>query len=107
VGVAETPGRKNWVGLLPVPGKDSKYEWAGYIPFDALPKSLNGKAGFYNSSNNDVVPKILPEYWLARVYEYTAPYRDDRVREVPSAGSKFSVNDLERLQQDTMSLPAR
>ena len=41
-------------------GKDSKYEWAGYVPFDKLPKSLNGAAGFYNSSNNDVVPKIVP-----------------------------------------------
>ena len=60
IGVAQTPVRKNWDGLLPVPGKDSKYEWAGYVPFDSLPKSLNGKAGFYNSSNNDVVPKIVP-----------------------------------------------
>ena len=99
--------RKNWDGLLPVPGKDSKYEWAGYVPFDKLPKSLNGAAGFYNSSNNDVVPKIVPGYSIPLGYEYSAPYRYDRVHEVLSEKKKFSAADMERLQQDTLSLPAR
>ena len=107
IGVAQTPVRKNWDGLLPVPGKDSKYEWAGYVPFDKLPKSLNGPAGFYNSSNNDVVPKIVPGYSTPLGYEYSAPYRYDRVHEVLSEKRKFSASDMERLQQDTLSLPAR
>jgi penicillin amidase len=107
IGVAQTPVRRNWDGLLPVPGKDSKYEWSGYVPFDSLPKSLNGKAGFYNSSNNDVVPKIVPGYSIPLGYEYSAPYRYDRVHEVLSANRKFGVSDMERLQQDTVSLPAR
>ncbi len=107
IGVAQTPIRKNWDGLLPVPGKDSKYEWAGYVPFDKLPKSLDRPAGFYNSSNNDVVPKILPDYSIPLGYEYSAPYRHDRVREVLTQKKKFSVADMERLQHDTLSLPAR
>jgi penicillin G amidase len=107
IGVAQTPIRKNWDGLLPVPGKDSRYEWAGYVPYDKLPKSLNGGGGFYNSSNNDVVPKIVPGYSIPLGYEYSAPYRYDRVHEVLSQNKKFSVADMERLQQDTMSLPAR
>ncbi len=107
IGVAQTPIRKNWDGLLPVPGKDSKYEWAGYVPFDKLPKALNGSAGFYNSSNNDVVPKIVPNYSIPLGYEYSAPYRYDRVHEVLSEKKKFSASDMERLQQDTLSLPAR
>ncbi len=107
IGVAQTPVRNNWDGLLPVPGKDSKYEWAGYVPFDKLPKALNGPAGFYNSSNNDVVPKIVPGYAIPLGYEYSAPYRFDRVHELLSEKRKFGVSDLERLQQDTLSLPAR
>ena len=107
VGVALTPVRNGWDGLLPVPGKDSKYEWAGYVPFDKLPKSLNGAAGFYNSSNNDVVPKILPGYNVPLGYEYNAPYRYDRVHEVLAQNKKFSLADMERLQQDVVSLPAR
>jgi penicillin G amidase len=107
IGVAQTPIRKNWDGLLPVPGKDSKYEWAGYVPFDKLPKSLNGTAGFYNSSNNDVVPKIVPGYPISLGYEYSAPYRYNRVHEVLSEKKKFSTTDMERLQSDVLSLPAR
>jgi len=90
VGVALTPVRNGWDGLLPVPGKDSKYEWAGYVPFDKLPKSLNGPAGFYNSSNNDVVPRIVPGYNIPLGYEYGAPYRYDRVHEVLSQKKTFS-----------------
>ena len=76
-------------------------------PFDKLPKSLNGAAGFYNSSNNDVVPKIVPGYTIPLGYEYSAPYRYDRVHEVLSEKKKFSAADMERLQQDVLSLPAR
>lgn len=107
IGVALTPVRKNWDGLLPVPGKDSQYEWDGFVPFEKLPKALNGSKGFYNSSNNDVVPKIVPGYSVPLGYEYSAPYRYDRVHEVLSQSRKFSVKDLGRLQEDVVSLPAR
>ncbi|MGQ0736390.1 MAG: penicillin acylase family protein [Acidobacteriota bacterium] len=107
IGVALTPVRKNWDGLLPVPGKDGAYEWEGFVPFEALPKALNGLKGFYNSSNNDVVPRIVPEYSIPLGYEYSAPFRYDRVHEVLAQDRKFTVADLERLQQDVVSLPAR
>ncbi len=107
VGVALTPARRNWDGLLPVPGKDSQYEWDGFVGFDKLPKALNGSKGFYNSSNNDVVSKILPGYTIPLGYEYSAPYRYDRVNEVLSQNRTFTSADMERLQQDVVSLPAR
>jgi len=107
LGVAQTPIRKGWDGLLPVPGKDSKYEWDGFVPFDQLPQSFNTPKHFYNSSNNDVVPKILPGYKIPLGYEYNAPYRYDRVAEVLSQNRKFSVADMEKLQHDVVSLPAR
>jgi penicillin amidase len=106
-GVALTPVRKGWDGLLPVPGKDGRYEWDGFVPYDKLPSSFNTPKGFYNSSNNDVVPKILPGYPIPLGYEYGAPYRYDRVAEVLGAPRKFGVGDLEKLQQDVVSIPAR
>ena len=56
---ALSPVRHNWDGLLPVPGKDGKYEWDGFVPFSSLPRELNGHNGFYASANNDVV-QIFP-----------------------------------------------
>ncbi len=107
IGVARTPVRRNWDGLLPVPGKDGNYEWDGYVPFEKLPKSLNRPEGYYASANNDVVPKIVPGYDIPLGYEYSAPYRFDRINEVLSKSVKFSLQELARLQEDTVSLPAR
>jgi penicillin G amidase len=107
VAAALAPSRRGWDGLLPVPGRDGRYEWDGFLPPDLMPRSLNSPAGFYNTSNNDVVPKIVPGYEIPLGYEYAAPWRYDRVTEVLREPRRFSVADMEKLQQDTLSLPAR
>ena len=107
LGVALSPVRRNWDGLLPVPGKDGKYEWEGYVPFDKLPASFNPAGGFYNTSNNDVVPKIVPGYDLPLGFEYAQPFRYNRVLEVLKSKPKFDLADMQALQRDTVSLPAR
>ena len=75
--------------------------------FAQLPFSKNTPRGFYNSSNNDVVPKIVPGYKIPLGYEYSAPYRYERAFEVLSRPGPFALADMERLQQDATSLPAR
>ncbi|MEO6403622.1 MAG: penicillin acylase family protein [Vicinamibacteria bacterium] len=107
LGVSLAPVRRNWDGLLPVPGKDGKYEWEGYVGYDKLPGSFNGAEGFYNTSNNDVISKMVPGYSLPLAFEYGAPYRYDRVHEVLAAKTKMSITDMQALQQDALSIPAR
>jgi penicillin G amidase len=53
VGIA--PQRPNWSGLLPVPG-DGRYEWDGFLPIKALPHVENPEKGFFNTSNNYLIP---------------------------------------------------
>jgi penicillin amidase len=60
VAAALSPIRRNWDGLLPVPGKDGQYEWEGFVPLTELPRELNRPAGYYATANNDVVPKFSP-----------------------------------------------
>jgi len=107
LGVALSPVRRNWDGLLPVPGKDGKYEWDGYVPPEKLPASFNTPTGFYNTSNNDVVPKIVAGYDQALGFEYGASFRYDRILEVLKAKPRFALGDMQTLQQDTVSLPAK
>ena len=107
LGVALSPVRRNWDGLLPVPGKDGKYEWEGYVPFEKLPASFNPPGGFFNTSNNDVVPKIVAGYDQPLGFEYGASFRYDRILEVLKAKPRFTLTDMQALQQDTVSLPAR
>jgi penicillin amidase len=107
IGAALSPVRRNWDGLLPVPGKDGKYEWEGYVPFEKMPASFNPAAGFLNTSNNDVAPKLVPGYDLPLGFEYSNSFRYDRVVEVLKSKKELSIADLQALQQDMVSLPAR
>ena len=53
VGIA--PIRKNWSGMVPVPG-DGRYEWAGYLPIQLLPHVYNPEKGFWATANENLVP---------------------------------------------------
>ncbi len=107
LGVALSPVRRNWDGLLPVPGKDGKYEWEVYVPFEKLPASFNPPSGFFNTSNNDVVPKIVAGYDQPLGFEYGTSFRYDRILEVLQSKPRFTLAEMQALQQDTVSLPAR
>lgn len=103
VGVA--PLRTNWDGLLPVPG-DGRYEWDGYLPILALPNATNPEQGFWNTSNENLVPDNYA-FRNAVGWTWTDPYRSNRVREVLASGQKFNLQDMAQLQNDSLSIPAR
>lgn len=103
VGIA--PIRQGWSGLIPVPG-DGRYEWAGYLPIIAKPSLYNPKDGIINTSNENVTPQNY-EHWDAVAYQWSDPYRGDRVREVLENGRRHSLADMAALQTDYLSIPAR
>lgn len=99
------PLRKNWSGLLPVPG-DGRYEWDGFLPITALPHEVNPARGFIGTANNYLMPNDYP--WKEAVhYTWTDPYRSSRVTEILGSGRLFSVAEMTRMQNDELSLPAR
>ena len=103
VGIA--PVRRNWSGLVPVPG-DGTYEWDGYLPIKAKPNIYNPESGIFGTSNENVVPRDYP-YPEAIGFSWSDPYRGDRVMEVLSSGRQHSLIDMARLQTDYLSIPAR
>lgn len=103
VGIA--PIRPNWSGLLPVPG-DGRYEWDGYLPTKALPRVYNPDKGFYNTSNNNLIPPDWP-YKEALHYSWADAYRADSVEEFLRSGRMFTVADMLQLQNNDLSIPAR
>jgi penicillin amidase len=102
-----TPVRKNWTGQLPVPG-DQGYEWTGFIPAAELPHQFNPAAGFVATANHKMIPNDFP-YKVGN--EWAPPYRFARIHKVLSdaatRGQKLDIEDLARLQNDVVSLPAR
>ena len=103
VGIA--PIRRNWSGLVPVPG-DGRYEWAGFLPIKEKPHAANPPNGFIATANNDLVPPGYP-HMDAVGYVWADPYRWARISEVLRGAVKLSVPHMEWLQTDYVSLPAR
>jgi penicillin amidase len=101
------PLRKNWTGLLPMPGAGG-YEWAGFVPMSDLPKGFNPPQGFIATANHRMIPEGFP-YSIG--YEWTAPYRFHRIEQFllqsTNGGHKLDVSEMEKLQTDVVSLPAR
>ena len=100
-----TPVR-SWTGLLPVPD-DAKHEWSGFVPLDQLPRSFNPAEGFIATANN----KTIPENYKYNVGYSWSPFRVQRIREVlresVSQQHKFTLADMQALQNDVLSLHAR
>ncbi len=103
VGIA--PIRKNWNGLVPVPG-DGTYEWDGYLPITSLPFVLNPAKGFWATANENLIPTGY-EHRDAVGWNWADRYRVDRIDEVLGSGKKHSREDMMKLQVDYLSLPAR
>lgn len=102
---AQTPIRKGWNGLLPVPGASGKYEWQGFLPITKLPQKYNPANHYVATANHNIMPK---DYKYELGYEWAAPFRFHRIDEVlSSAKNKFTIADFQKLQHDETSLPAR
>jgi penicillin amidase len=103
VGIA--PIRKNWSGLVPVPG-DGRYEWSGYLPITSLPHVYNPSKGFWATANENNVPFDYPHNNAVGA-SWADPYRANRANEVLGSGKIHSQADMMRLQFDYLSIPAR
>jgi penicillin G amidase len=99
------PLRRNWSGLLPVPG-DGRYEWDGFLPIGALPNEANPARGFLATANNYLMPNDYPHRDAVH-FMWTDPFRSSRITEVLGSGRLFSVAEMTRVQNDELSLPAR
>jgi penicillin G amidase len=105
--VGLSPVRKNWTGLLPVPGAGG-FEWSGFIPYEQLPHSFNPRSGFIVTANHKMIP---PKYPYNVGFEWAAPYRFERItgllEKARDSKTKLTPLDLGQIQSDVESTPAR
>lgn len=100
------PKRVGYDGLLPVPG-DGRYEWDGFYSGDDLPRSFNPPEGFVATANQMNLPPDFPYRERKLGFEWTNPFRHQRIVEVLSAQRAHALPDSEALQNDQLSIPAR
>ena len=99
------PIRKNFSGLVPVPG-DGRYEWQGFLPIKERPHQLNPSKGFLATANQNVTSEDYT-HWDAVGYTWADPFRGNRINEVLAKDDKMTIAKMQSLQTDYNSLPAR
>jgi len=91
-------------GLAPAPGWLAKYDWAGYLPFDALPRAFNPASGAIVTANHKIVPPGYPHYITS---EWQPPFRAERIEAMLEAEPRHSVASFAQMQADAASLAVR
>jgi penicillin G amidase len=99
------PGKiptRNWDGRLPASAAKGE-NWTGFVPFDQLPILENPREGFIVTANN----KMLPHQAAFEPSTYTDHWRAQRIRERILSAGKISMETMNDIQADTLSIIAR
>lgn len=91
-------------GLSPAPGWDSRYDWAGFAPFDAMPRAFNPPEGLFATANDKIVPDDFPVFLT---HDWQEPYRIRRIRELLEQYPAHSLESFSAMQADVRSLKNR
>ncbi len=94
------PIRPRGDGSLPLDGSDSKNDWSGYIPYDALPRVYDPPSGMIATANARIVPDGYPYPVSAK---WQSPERTDRIYDLLHSQQKFAAGDFLRMQMDVFS----
>jgi penicillin G amidase len=99
------PVRSERNGWSAVPGWSGDFEWNGYIPHDALPKSINPEQGFAVTCNQRVAQADYPYYvGLYFAAHYRASRIISRIGEIPLGSA--TVDDMASIHAERESMPA-
>ncbi|MER8389318.1 penicillin acylase family protein [Mesorhizobium sp. M1380] len=91
------PVRRNWDGLLPVPG-DGRFEWDGYLSPDERPSEINPVKGFVATANAMNVPEEWSTAHPAFGYEWSDSSRHDTLHSHLSRPGQISIQNCMSLQ---------
>lgn len=107
LGAGKIPVRKLDKGQAPVPGWNDEHGLKGYVPFDELPRVYNPASGFIVNANNKIVDDSYP-YFISG--DWSEPARAQRIldllQEATRGGRRVTVEDMQRMQADTIDLAA-
>lgn len=101
----DIPVRGEGNGLLPSPGWNSSYDWAGFVPHSQLPRLLNPDGGHIVTANN------LPMFASAGSgifgMDYDVGWRAQQLEEILLDKDHLTLRDVGEMQMDTGSAFAR
>jgi penicillin amidase len=94
------PIRKEMAALFPYPAWEEEGKWQGYLKEEEKPNFYNPKNGLIVTANNKIIPDNFP-YYMG--FEWEAPFRKERIRELIVQLEKHSVETMKVIQNDVFS----
>jgi penicillin amidase len=91
-------------GLVPAPGWDARYDWAGWVPAEETPRETDPPRGWIATANQRIHAPDYPHYLTS---EWAAPWRKQRIDQLLQARDKHTPESLAAMQADVQSLEAR
>jgi len=88
-------------GLVPAPGWDARYDWAGFIPADQTPRERDPARGTLATANQRIHGSDYPHFLTS---EWAPPWRAQRIEQLLRAKPRHSIEDLAAIQADVTSL---
>jgi penicillin amidase len=100
---ARVPIRRKGDGSMPVPGWTSEFDWAGFVPFDELPRAYNPAGGIIVNANARLVPDDY-RHFISR--DWADPYRQRRANQLLREVPRHPVYGMIVMQADNLTLDA-
>jgi penicillin amidase len=96
------PVRRRGDGSLPVPGRDTSFDWVGWVPPAELPRLRDPERGFVVTANNRIAGD---DYGYVLGSDCMNGYRARRIEALLEELDRVTVEDCRRIQLDQVSLP--
>ncbi len=87
-------------GLVPAPGWDARYDWAGVLEPTWTPRETNPARGWIATANQRIHAADYPHFLTS---EWAPPYRQQRIEQLLEAQPKHGIESLRRIQADEYS----
>ena len=99
-GPLNLPKRTTHIGMIPVPGWNSAYEWDGFVPIEKLPYLENPASQWVGTANNQVIHPLSFDHPIN--FEGNVPFRVERIAALLDAGNTEApiIDQLGRQQTD-------
>jgi penicillin amidase len=91
-------------GLVPSPGWDARYDWAGMLDVTQTPREVDPPRGWIATANQRIHPIDYPHYLTS---EWALPYRMQRIEQMLTARPQHDMDSLRAMQSDVVSLATR
>lgn len=104
-GAGRIPIRAVGEGVIPLPAGRVNTDWAGYIPYQQMPKLYNPESGIIVSANDGLLFDSYP-YFIS--HAFAPSYRSQRISDLIKNPERLLIaKDMMSIQGDTLDLEVK